>query len=113
MTREMVEGFRRQRPRVSANRDLALLRAAMNWAVLGGLVESTPFKVGTVSAVKLAREEQRTRRLQGDEETRLLEACLPGTGKQGRALAGTPHLADLIVAALETGCRLGELLSLQ
>lgn len=113
VTREMVEGFRRQRPLVSANRDLALLRAAFNWAVLGGLILSTPFKVGTVSAVKLAREEQRTRRLQGDEETRLLEACLPGTGKQGRVLAATPHLRDLIVAALETGCRLGELLSLQ
>ncbi len=113
VTREMVEAFRRQRPRVSANRDLALLRAAFNWAVLGGLIPSTPFKVGTVSAVKLAREEPRTRRMQGDEETRLREACLPGTGKQGRAIAGDPYLRDLITAALETGCRLGELLSLQ
>lgn len=99
ITREMVEMFRRQRPTVAGNRDLATLRAMFNWAVLGGLIPSTPFKVGTVSAVKLAREEARTRRLQPGEEERLLLA------------AG--GLRDLIVAALETGCRLGELLSLQ
>ena len=61
--------------------------------MLGGLVPTTPFKVGTVSAVKLAREESRTRRLQPGEEERLL---LQSNG-----------LRDLIVAALETGCRLG------
>ena len=99
VTREMIESFRGQRPRGAGNRDLALLRAAFNWAVLGGLVPTTPFKVGTVSAVKLAREEARTRRLQPREEERLLLA------------AG--GLRDLIVAALETGCRAGELLSLQ
>ena len=38
--------FRRQRPTVAGNRDLALLRAMFNWAVLGGLVPATPFKVG-------------------------------------------------------------------
>lgn len=99
ITRDMIEVFRRQRPRVAGNRDLALLRAMFNWAVLGGLVPVTPFKVGTVSAVKLAREEPRTRRLQPGEEERLL---LVAHG-----------LRDLIVAALETGCRQGELLSLQ
>lgn len=100
ITREMIEAFRRQRPTIAANRDLALLRAAFNWAVLGGLVPATPFKVGTVTAVKLAREEARTRRLQPGEEDRLL-------------LAAGGGLRDLIVAALETGCRRGELLSLQ
>lgn len=99
ITREMVEAFRRQRPTVAGNRDLALLRAMFNWAVLGGLVPSTPFKVGTVSAVKLAHEEPRTRRLQPGEDERLL---LKAGG-----------LRDLLIAALETGCRLGELLSLQ
>ena len=99
ITREMVEAFRRQRPTVAGNRDLALLRAAFNWAVLGGLVPATPFKVGTVSAVKLAREESRTRRLQPGEEERLRLAA--------------NGLRDLVTAALETGCRTGELLSLQ
>jgi integrase len=49
--------------------------------------------------VKLSREEARTRRLQPGEEEKLLLA------------AG--GLRDLIIAALETGCRKGELLSLQ
>ncbi len=99
ITREAIEAFRLQRPRVAGNRDLACLRAMFNWAVLTGLVPATPFKVGTVSAVKLAREESRSRRLQPGEDERLLLA------------AG--GLRDLIVAALETGCRRGELLSLQ
>lgn len=99
VTRDVLEMFRAARPRIGANRDLALLRAAFNWAVLRGVVEATPFKVGTVPAVKLAREEARTRRLQPGEEERLLLA------------AG--GLRDLIIAALETGCRRGELLSLQ
>jgi integrase len=99
ITREMLEAFRLKRPRVAANRDLGLLRAAFNWAVLGGLVPATPFKVGTVAAVKLAREEGRARRLQGDEGDRL-----------ARAAGG---LSDVITGALETGCRRGELLSLQ
>jgi hypothetical protein len=45
-------------------------------------------------------ETERIRRLAGNEEGRLLAA------------AG-PHLQALIVAALETGCRLGELLTMQ
>jgi integrase len=100
ITRAMVESFQCQRPTVAGNRDLAVLRAAFNWAVLKGLVPSTPFKVGTVSAVKLQREESRTRRLQPGEDERLLLAARGG-------------MRDLIIAALETGCRRGELLSLQ
>ena len=111
ITREMVQAFRRQRPRVAGNRDLAVLRATFNWAIVAGLIPpltknsngehegGSPFYVGDVPAVKLAREESRTRRLQPGEEERLLLA------------AG--GLRDLILAALETGCRLGELLSLQ
>jgi integrase len=99
VTREHVEAFQGQRPLVSGNRDLALLRAMFNWAVLKHLVPTTPFKIGTVTAIKLKREEARTRRLQPGEEERLL---LVAKG-----------LRDLIIAALETGCRLGELLSLQ
>lgn len=113
ITREALEAFRRQRPTVAANRDLALLRAMFNWAVLGGILTATPFKVGTVSAVKLAREESRTRRLQTGELEKLLAACEAGLDLRGRKWDGNTHLRDLIVAALETGCRLGELLSLQ
>lgn len=99
VTADMLKAFRRERPLVAGNRDLALLRAVCNWAVLGALLPRTPFRVGDVPAVRLAREEARTRRLQPGEAERLLAA------------AG--GLADLVVAALETGCRKGELLSLQ
>lgn len=99
ITREALEAFQRQRPRVAGNRNLAMLRALFNWAVVAGLVESSPFRVGGVTVVRLRSETARTRRLAGDEEDRLLTA------------AGGLH--DLIVAALETGCRKGELLSLQ
>lgn len=80
VTRDMIEAFQRRRPKVAGNRDLALLRAMFNWAVLSGLVPSTPFKVGTVSAVKFSREEPRTRRFQPGEEERLL---LAASGPQG------------------------------
>ena len=85
---------------VSVNRCLGLLRAMFNWAVLKGYVERTPFKVGTVTAVRMLKETPRHRRLEPGEKERLL------------AEAG-PHLRALIVAALETCCRQGELLSLQ
>lgn len=100
INREALEAFQRSRPTVAGNRNLAYLRALFNWAVADGLLPSTPFRVAHVAVVKLARESARARRLQGDEGDRLIAA------------AG-PHLRDLVVAALETGCRLGELLSLQ
>jgi integrase len=99
ITREALDAFRAQRPKVAANRNLAFLRAMFNWAVVDGLVPRSPFRVGDVAVVKLAREDARTRRLQGDEETRLLEKA--------------NGLQPLIIGALETGMRLGELLSLQ
>jgi integrase len=99
ITPETLKAFKRARPLVAGNRDLALLRAMFNWAVLDGLLPRTPFRIGDVPAVRLSREEARSRRLQPGEEERLM------------AEAG--GLRDLIVAALETGMRKGELLSLQ
>jgi integrase len=99
ITADTLTQFRRLRPLVAGNRDLNLLRAACNWAVLGGLLPRSPFRIGNVPAVKMAREEARTRRLQPGEDERL-------------ALAAR-GLQDLITAALETGMRKGELLSLQ
>ena len=99
ITHETLQRFKAVRPLVAGNRDLALLRAAFNWAVLRGILPRSPFRIGDVPAVRLAREEPRSRRLQAGEEERVLEA------------AG--GLRDVILAALETGCRKGELLSLQ
>jgi integrase len=99
VTREILESFRLQRPKVAGNRNLALLRAMFKWAVMDGLVPRSPFRIGDVCVVRLAREEARTRRLQPGEADRLVQA--------------SRGLRPLIVAALETGCRLGELLTLQ
>src|SRR4051794_23231151 len=46
VTPDTLRSFRRQRPLVAGNRDLALLRAVCNWAVLGGILPRSPFRVG-------------------------------------------------------------------
>ena len=84
----------------ATNRCLGRLRAIFNWAILKGYMDSTPFKVRGVTAVKLLPERRRYRRLEPGEEERLLTAC-------------NPNLRALVEAALETACRKGELLSLQ
>ena len=84
------------------NRLLARLRHVFSWAIVEGYTTETPFKRHGVSVIKLEMkaETARTRRLEPGEEDALRAAA-------------SPHLRALIVAALSTGCRLGELLSLQ
>ncbi len=86
--------------RYAANRLHAYLRGLWNWAIRKGYVDHTPFARGGQSTISTFREHARSRRLEGDEGQRLFD------------VAGA-HLRDLITAALETGCREGELLSLQ
>jgi integrase len=64
------------------------------------LVEVTPFKRGTEPVVKLRPELKRSRRLEPGEAAPSLAAC-------------ADTLRPIVEAALETGCRRGELLSLQ
>ena len=98
---------------VGTNRLLLRLRHVFSWAIAEGHLTETPFKRGPVSVVKMETsvEGARTRRLEPS-------ITLPdGTVREGEEVrllthAG-PHLRALIVAALSTGCRLGELLSLQ
>jgi integrase len=85
---------------IAANRHLVFLRGVFNWAVRVGYLERTPFKRGTETVVKLARELRRRRRLEPGEDQRLFAAC-------------APHVRAIVEAAIETGCRVGELLSLQ
>lgn len=85
------------------NRLLARLRHVFSWAVAEGYRADTPFKRGSVTVVKLTPgvEGGRTRRLAGRDEERQLMAQVD------------PHLRAVLIAALSTGCRIGELLSLQ
>lgn len=84
------------------NRNLESLRALFNWAIKVGYLEETPFRRHSQAVVTFSDEPPRSRRLNADveEESRLLAAC-------------QPHLRALVEAALETGMRRGELLSLQ
>ena len=86
----------------SVNRELALLRRMLNVAQSQGWILQTPFKAGD-PLISIADEKQRERILTREEETRLLGAC------EGKA----KHLRSIIIAALDTGCRQGELLKLK
>lgn len=85
---------------VGVNRHLGTLRTMFKWAVLAGYVPHTPFKQGVEVAITLTKEHGRHRRLADDEETRLFAAC-------------SAHLRAIVEAALETGMRKGEIMSLQ
>ncbi len=104
ITTDVVEQYRRARTAGSTgtNRHLELLRSLFNWASSSRrrLVADNPFLDGSRAAVKLAPEHARRRRLQAGEGERLMAAA-------------SPHLRALIEAAIETGCRRGELLSLE
>lgn len=107
ITTDVVEQFRQARHTAKAgvtgtNRHLELLRHLFGWATSAKrrLAAENPFLDGTQPTVKLAHEARRSRRLRGTEAADLV------------SVAG-PHLAALITAALETGMRRGELLSLQ
>ena len=81
------------------NHYVQLIRAMSRWAVRKGY-RSTPLVHGDSDVIRRRKEAQRHRRLEPGEEEKLLAAA-------------EPHLRALIVAALETCCRQGELLSLR
>ena len=91
------------------------MRHLFSWAIAEGQFIDTPFKCGSVSVVKMESsvEGARTRRL----EPSVGHAVRRHTVRDGEEACllkqAGPHLRALIVAALATGCRLGELLSLQ
>ena len=99
---EAIRAARRPHGVIGCNRLLARLRHFFNWAIGEGFAESSPFKRHGVSVVRLemGAEAPRTRRLEPGEEDAVLRHA-------------SPLLRALIVAALSTGCRVGELLSLQ
>ena len=109
-----VQTTRRSYGVVGCNRLLARLRHLFNWAIAENISDSSPFKRGDVTVVKLDHraESERTRRLQPAEPGRNGEPDKPGE-EERLLLHASRHLRALIVAALSTGCRLGELLSLQ
>ena len=81
--------------KASVNRELAIIKRMFKLAVEWGFLESNPATI-----VKLFKEDERPIRvLSGEEKERLLEAA-------------SPHLRPIIVVALNTGMRRGEILGL-
>ncbi|AMY10148.1 site-specific tyrosine recombinase XerD [Luteitalea pratensis] len=86
---------------VGLNRLLARLRHLFSWAIARYQeIEHHPFRKGGIAVVKLAKETARSRRLRAGEE-------------DGLMMHAGPHLKSVILAGLQTGARIGELLSLQ
>lgn len=79
------------------NKYVQILKAMFRWAVRKGYLARNP--VSEDSALKREKHARRTRRLGVDEEQRLIAAA-------------PARLQRLILGALESGARLGELLSL-
>jgi integrase len=88
------------------NNLVQVITASFRWAARKGYIGRSP--VSDDSSLKRGKPTKRERRLGQDEETALLGAA----GALSRDTAGH-RLSGLIVAALETGCRRGELLALQ
>lgn len=78
----------------TVNRDLEVLRHLLFWAVDEGLLATNP-----LSRMPMVRERRKARSVMSfDEETRLLREA-------------APHLFRLVISALDTGMRRGELLA--
>ena len=85
----------------SINRTIELLRHMLNWAVGREHLERTPFRRGTESLIRKQHEDnRRRRRLSEDEETDLLTVA-------------PPFLRSMIITALDTGMRRGEMLAMR
>ena len=90
-----------QRAIATINRELALLRRVLNVAMRNGWIVRNPFNSGE-SLIHPGDEKPRERILTIEEEERLLAAC---SGPRA-------HIRPIIIAALDTGMRIGEILKL-
>lgn len=84
------------------NQFLKRLRRVLNVAIEQGWLEVNPFKRGG-SLILESVEVERTRTLSPAEEMRLIAKC---TGRR-------KHLVPIIIFAIETGCRRGEIQKLR
>jgi integrase len=113
---ETIEDFKREygktRSIAAVNRTLGILRHAINWGRgrTPAVFTATPFHRFGVK-IKTKVETKRDRRIGVDEERKLLEAA-DKLNRVEHAYAGA-QMRDRVVGALETGCRLGEMLKIQ
>lgn len=86
----------------SVNRELALLRVMLNFAVQNNWLIQNPFQK-TKGIISTTGEVERNRVLSFDEEQRLLSVC---KGKRS-------HLKALLICALDTAMRRGEMFKMR
>lgn len=91
-----------QRSLTTVNREMAYLRRILNIAERNGWIVCNPFKLGD-ALIHAADERRRERILTPSEGQKLVDAC-----KDERA-----HLRPIVIAGLDTGCRLREILKLR
>lgn len=90
----------KQRSIATVNRELELLRRVLNVALSNGWIHRSPFTMGK-RLISIGDEKPRERILTREEE-RLLAACM----------GWRAHLRPIIICALDTGMRRGELFKL-
>jgi integrase len=91
------------------NQYVQLLTASCRWAVKKGYLSRNP--ISDDSLIKRTKPAQRHRRLAPDVVDGSGRVMAPGDERRLLAAAG-PRLQGIIIAALETACRRGELLAL-
>lgn len=92
----------KKRSLATVNRELAYLKRTFETALREGWIEKSPFNQGD-SLISTACEVKRERILSKNEEFSLLDACV------GRY----SHLKPIIICALDTGMRMGEIYKLK
>jgi integrase len=96
----LIRGVEQPPATATVNRVVSELRRVMNWAVRRELLPGSPFVRGGLAAIKLDHEDnRRDRRISDVEEVRLLSHA-------------TPLVRALIIIALDTGVRRGEMLEI-
>jgi integrase len=93
----------KQRTVAAVNRELEKLRRLLNIAEREGWILRNPMPGGD-SLISIADERKRERIITRDEELRLLNACDDRWRR---------HLRPIVICALDTGMRRGEILSLK
>jgi len=93
----------RNKPRsiAAVNRELQQLRKTLNFGIENRWLKENPFF--KTKLISMSDEVERNRILSFEEERRLLDACTDSRS----------HLRAMIITALDTACRLGELLKLR
>jgi integrase len=97
------KGKPREKPRsiATVHRELSLMRRILNVAVSNSWIVRNPFHLGE-SLIRPGEETPRERIISREEEQRLLAAC------EGER----QHLRAILICALDTGMRRGEIFSL-